>query len=427
MKNPYLSTSGTADVKSNAEIYVNDKLTNTTTLNAGPYTINNISSGQVSNNDVKVVVKDLNGNLVQVNNVSLVGSPYNLKKNDDNYSFELGQFRTNYNSVGNGFVSGTYAYGINNQLTLEGHIEGSSEQKRMSINSTLATSLGTFQYGIAKGNNETLQKLQYNYQNGNFYTNGYILKSNNFHSFGNTSKLIPDQDVLTFGYRYNDWNFFINGAKVEDNNRYSLGFSKSIGSANLYFSLNRQNNQNGFFVNLSMPIGDNKDWRLSQVATKADNKNSYDLNVSKFADYNGIGINAEIIKNDNLNNFIGTVYKNSQYGNLSLYGNTLNNNQIIARGEGSIVFDNGIHFSKPIYEGYAIVNAEQSNVPIMLNNTTVAKTNSDGIAVLPNVSQYSDNKVNIDMNNMSEELSSDSDDVIISPLNHFKSDVHFKV
>ena len=82
MKNPYLSTSGTADVKSNAEIYVNDKFVSSTSLNPGPYTINNIGSGQTSNNDVKIVVKDINGNLVQVNNISLIGSSYNLKKGD---------------------------------------------------------------------------------------------------------------------------------------------------------------------------------------------------------------------------------------------------------------------------------------------------------------------------------------------------------
>lgn len=426
LKNPYLSASGTADVKSNAEIYVNDKFVSSTSLNPGPYTINNISSGQTSNNDVKVVVKDVNGNLVQVNNISLIGSSYNLKKGENNYSFDVGQFRNGYNDLGDGFISGTYSYGINDQFTIEGHIEGSSEQKRASINSTLATKIGTFQYGIAKGSNETLQKLQYNYQNGNFYTNGYILKSNNFHSFGNTSRIIPNQSALTLGYRLNDWNFFINGAKVDENNRYNLGFSKNIGAANLYFALNRQNDQNGFFVNLSMPLGDSKDWRISQLATKTDGKNSYDLNINKFANYDGIGINADISRNDNENNVAGTVYKNSQYGNLSLYGNT-DSNQVILKGEGSIVFDNGVHFSKPIYEGYAIVNAEQANVPIMLNNNTVAKTGKDGIAIIPGISQYSDNKINIDMNSMSEELSSDNEDIIISPLNHFKADIKFKV
>ena len=268
---------------------------------------------------------------------------------------------------------------------------------------------GTFQYGIAKGSNETLQKLQYNYQNGNFYTNGYLLKSDNFHSFGNSSNLIPNQSALTLGYRLNDWNFFLNGAKVNDNNRYGLGFSKSIGNANLYVSLNKQNSDYGFFINLSMPFGDYKDWRVSQIASKSNDKNLYNLNVSKFADYDGFGLNADIVKNDKNTELVGTVYKNSQYGNLSIYGNT-EINQTILKGEGSVIFDNGVHLSKPIYGGYAVVNAEQENVPIMLNNSTVATTNKNGIAIIPNVSQYSDNKINIDYSNMSEELASDSEE-----------------
>lgn len=429
LKNPYLSASGTADSRSIAELYVNDKYLAYTPLEAGPYNFNNIATGQTSNNDVKVVVKDLNGNLVQVNNVSLVGSPYNLKQGSDNYSFEAGSFREGYYNFSSPFVSGTYAYGVNDQLTLEGHIEGSSEQKRASVNATYATKYGTVQYGVAKGSKETLQKLQYNYQNGGFYSNFYLLRSDNFHAFGNTSRLIPDQNVLTLGYRYNDWNFSFNDVKVRETNRYSFGVSKNIGAANLYVSLTRQNSETGFYVNLSMPFGDDKQWRVGQVANKSDGQTSYAVNVNKFADYNDWGLNADIVKNsDSSNSVSGTVFKNSQYGNVYVYGNNINNNnQVIVKGEGSIVFDQGVHLSKPIYEGYAVVNTGQKNIPVSLNNTEVSTSDSSGIAIVPNVSQSNDNKIAISVTNLPENLTTEDTDVIISPLNHFKADIKFNV
>lgn len=429
LKNSYLSASGTADSKSIAELYVNDKYLGYTPLEAGPYSLNNIASGQSSNNDVRVVVKDLNGNLVQVNNVSLVGSPYNLKKGTDNYSVEAGSFRNGYYNMSSPFVSGTYSYGINDQFTLEGHVEGSSEQKRASVNATVATQFGTVQYGVAKGSKETLQKLQYNYQNGGFYTNLYFLRSDNFHAFGNTDRLIPDQNVLTLGYRYKDWNFSFNDVKVNDISRYSFGLSKNVGLMNLYASLSRQNGDTGFYINLSMPLGDDKQWRVSQIANKSDSKTSYDTNINKFANYDDWGLNADISRNsDNSNSVSGTIFKNTQYGNVYAYGNnSKDNNQVILRGEGSVVLDQGVHFSKPIYEGFAVVNAGQKDIPISLNNTEVAKTDSSGIAIIPNVSQSNDNKVNINVQNLPPNLSTEDTEIIISPLNHFKQDIKFNV
>lgn len=434
IKNPLLNIAGTADAKSIAELYVNGQNFGSVPVNQGSFNFQNIGSGQSSANNVQVVVKDINGNVTNIQNVSLVGAPFNLRKGVSDYSFEAGKFRLGYNQFGPAFASGTYSYGLTDQFTLEGHVEASSQQKRASVNATYATNFGTFQYGIAKGvtsgKSEQLQKFQYNYQRGDFYTNLAIVRANNFHTFGNTQNYIPNQEIATIGYRILNTNISFSEVKYGSaERRETLAFSKYIGRTNVSLQLNKQGNNKGVFVMFNIPLDGKNEWRSNSSFTSDKYGSSTDLNVNRYGGYNDWNMNADLVKNSTGNNTAsGTFQYNSQYGTATLYGyNNKSTTDINAKLEGALVFDNGIHTSRQIFQGYALVDAGAKDIPISLNNLDVAKTGSDGMVVIPNVYSNVDNKVSIQAENLPANIQVDDGAVNVAAHNYFKVDVNFKV
>lgn len=425
---PYFNFSGKADAKSVAEIFVNDRSYGSVPVDQGPFDFKNVTTGQASNNSVRLVVKDINGIVQQVQNLSLIGSPFNLKAGTDNYSFEAGKFRLGYSHFGAPFVEGTYAYGLTDNLTLEGHVEASKSQTRVAGAATMATSFGTFKVGAALGPGEHLVKAQYNYQSGNFFSSVQAVRSSNFKAFGNLQNEIPNQNLATAGYRLGNYSMSASLAKLGTaGQRQSLNLSTNIGRGFATVSLNRTNHDNGISFMFSMPIGIK--WRTSTNIDHSHGGTSINESVTRAGDVNDWNMNANVQKNETgAKTYDSTVQYVSEHGVATAFVHSgFGQTGVNADLQGAIVFDQGIHFTKPIYQGYAVVNAGEAGIPINLNNQRVATTDKNGMAVVPNTYTSFDNEVSIKADDLPPELQVDDGIVKVSSQTFFKSDVLFKI
>lgn len=433
LSNPYLSVNGTANTKSIADLYINSRQIGSIPINAGPYTFSNLTAGQTSANQVEVVLKDMNGNILSVQNVSLIGEPYNLRKGENNYDYDLGLVRNGYGGLGYYVADGTYAYGITNNLTVEGHAEATQGQTRISGNITYATPIGTFQYGAAIGKGEHLQKFQDNYQNGNLYGNVSIIRSSNFHIFGNTSLFIPNQTLLTVGYDFFNTSVGLSVVKYGyQQEKDVLTLSRNFYNTNVSLSLTKQGNDKTIFLMLNIPLGSNSsDWRSNSSYTNSSSQGTTtDLNLSRTGgQYNDWNTGLDYQTTNSNHSINGTFQYNSQYGQASFNGySSASSNQYTLDYTGSLVFDHGIIPSQSIYQGYALVSTNgTADIPVSVNNQELAKTNSDGYAIVPNTYSNMDNNIAVITKDLPPNIEVDDSAYDVSPQKYFKAEVNFDV
>lgn len=429
LKNPYFGMTGTAQAQSVAEIFVNDRSVGRLPVSKGTYELSNLSTGQTSANDVRVVVTDINGN-VQVKSASLIGAPFNLKKGTDNFSYEGGLLRKGTTEYGPAFASGTYSYGVSDTRTVELHAEAAPGQARISANWTEASKYGTFQYGIGAGRNEFIQKFQHNYSKGNFNFNSAILKTNSYSVLGERDRKISDQKIMNFGYSFKTSN--INGSfiKFDNQSRTSLTYNTNIGNSNLSLSLSKSSSSgNGISFMFSTPLDSTMTLRSTSSASYDKTGLNLSQNISNYDMDNKWTASATINKDNYANkSSLGQAQYNADNFVSTAQIQTFKDEKIITgRVEGAVVLDKGIHFTKPIYQGYAVVDTEIPNLMISHNYMNVAKTNKDGIAIVPNTLGSIDNVISIDSKSIPPEVSIDEAYFKVASKNYFKKTVKFNV
>jgi outer membrane usher protein FimD/PapC len=425
---PYLSIAGTAEVKSVAEIYVNDRSMGSLDVSPGPYSFSNLTTGQTSSNQVRVVMNDING-LVQSQSVNLVGAPFNLRRDTDNFSFEAGRLRHGYDQLGSYFASGTYAYGLTDHVTLEGHLEATSGQARGAGSVTYATPYGTVKYGFAAGTGELMQKLQYSYQKGDFYGSVAASKSNRFAMFGSPAYLVQDQKIATAGYRFGSSSLSGNVVQYGDApTRSSLNFNTNINRGTLSVRLTRAAGKSGIAFMFNTPIGKSA-WR--SITSAQHDATGTELRQSIIRggnSYNDWSLQAQATKSSSGTGATATYQYAGEKAVTTAYIATGNGQTSMSgRMEGSLVFDKGIHASRQIFQGYTVVETGTPGLPVALNNMRVATTGKDGIAIVPNTSTTTDNLVSLPADLLPVEIQVDDSVAKVSSQKFFKSSVVFKV
>jgi outer membrane usher protein len=134
---PLPSIAGEAALPSSVSLYVDDALRMQNTLPSGPYRIDDVPviTGQ---GDVRLVVRDLLGR-EQVITEPYYASPRLLRAGLQEYSFESGLIRNNYGissaDYGRPLMVGTDRFGLNDQITAEGHAEVLQDQQTFGVSS----------------------------------------------------------------------------------------------------------------------------------------------------------------------------------------------------------------------------------------------------------------------------------------------------
>lgn len=405
---PGLTFAGLATAPSTAQLFVNGQPTGSADLNAGPFQLNNVTIPYTAGGEVVAQVKGLDGQTQTITG-RLIGAPFNLKAGTDSFSFEAGALRKGSQiKAGDLFAAGTYARGITDTLTLEGHVEA-SEKARAGVHATLATRVGTFMGGVAAGT----------HGQGAMTKAGYVLsgKSGSFSvSRTNASEFVdfdnrrmPSMTAISTNYRITEYlSTSANYAKFNGGSRVTAGFSYNFlpnASVSVVADQTRYDNpaQNskGLFAYLNVSFGGKYS---SSTAFRSENRadgqkqgyvsETFQVNRTEYTGFRA-NVNATAYRS-------GAQHQRADLSYAGLHGEIqavaatdgkATNTQIF--GSGSIVFaENGAHLARTIDDSYAVVKVEngEAGIPITHWNNVVAKTDADGVAVIARTHAFIKNK-----------------------------------
>lgn len=129
---------GQAALPSTVQIYVNDVLNYTRSIDRGPFTINRIPVMTGSGN-LRLVMRDALG-VERIFNLPYYAGSSNLRAGLSEYYFAAGAIRENYGfesfDYGAAFATGTYGYGFTDSLTMEAHAEAEDRAQMGSLSAS---------------------------------------------------------------------------------------------------------------------------------------------------------------------------------------------------------------------------------------------------------------------------------------------------
>lgn len=405
---PGLTFSGLATAPSTAQIFVNGQQTGATELNAGPFQLNNVTIPYTAGGEVVAQVKGLDGQTQTITG-RLIGAPFNLKAGGESFSYEAGALRKGSQlKAGDLFAAGTYARGITDMLTIEGHFEA-GEKSRAGAHATLATAFGTITAGVAAGTHGqgALTKLGYVLSGKSGSLSISRTNAGDFVDFDN--RRMPSMTAVSTNYRITEYlSASGNYAKFEGGSRATVGMSYSfmpnasvsIVADQTHFDNSAQNSKGLFaFLNISFGAKVSSSTSFRSEARADGYKHGYVSETIQFnrTEYTGVraSLSATGYRNGDQHQRADLSYAglNGEIQAVAASDGKTTTSQIF--GSGSLVLaDNGIHFARTIDDSYAIVKVEngEAGIPVTHWNNTVATTDSDGVAVIARTYAFTANK-----------------------------------
>lgn len=418
---PGLSFDGMASALSTAQLFVNGQPTGVAALNAGPFQLNNVTMPYTAGGEVVAQVKGLDGQIQTITG-RLIGAPYNLKAGGESYSYEAGALRKGSQlNIGNLFASATYAKGLADTLTLEGHAE-ISQKSRAGVHATYATPLGTFTGGIAAGTDGQGVQTKAGYVLSGKDGSLSISRTNagQFVNFDNL--LVRSTSMLSANYRIaNNLSVSGNYAKFNGGSRAAVAMSYNfLPSASVTVALDQSRfdnpvqNSKGLFAFLNVSFGGKYSSSTTyRTETRANGQQggyaseTFQINRNDYTGASAI-LSARSDRQGGQQSYRADLSYAGLHGEIQAVASSdgkAMTSQIF--GAGSVVLaDNGLHLTRQIDDSYAVVKIEngQAGIPLTHWNNTVAKTDSDGVAVIARTSAFSPNKYDFSAENMPDAI-----------------------
>jgi outer membrane usher protein len=416
---PMPSLSGSATLPSTVDVLVNNQLRQSQTINPGPFDLTNVpvvtGAGQIN-----LVVRDMLGVQTLVSQ-NYYASPRLLAAGLSDFSFEAGALRENYGSQSNDyaatFAAGTWRQGLNDVLTGEARLE--LQQHRQATGIELASLLGHFAVARAAAAIANANGTQ-----GGHYLLG--LERSSLHGGGSLQWQHFDRDYIQFGALPNDIrprDLFIAGYGMPLFLGASAGVSYTsqtswnndpfqLAAANLNLSLpwntnlgvyiSKQLDHNEGYsggINLTIPLGNQR------MVSASSNRNTDGLITNALLASQSVsmgpGLGWRLRASDDPNQQLqggGTL--NTNYGQLTADANMGKNGTALRLGSnGSLGWLQGLPFATlNIGHGsFAVVKVgDIKDVPVYRSNQVAATTNSNGLALVPNLLSYQKNQLTIE-------------------------------
>lgn len=423
---PLLSTVGEAKVPTAVDLYVNNALTSQNSVNAGPFSINNIPTVNGAGM-VNVVTTDVLGRQ-QVISLPYYTSTSLLKKGLQSYSVEAGFIRQDYgiesNSYGDFMTVGTYSRGITNSFTSEIHAEVLEDHQTVGLGGTyLLSSLGVVNLAFAGSNSDdglgglVLLGFQRQSQISNI-SFGFNTEAttHDFKQVGfddDTDELPPCWQNQAF-FSMPIGKAFVGLSYTQQNNRgsenvnllnlnYTQSFYKSF-SVNISAFTNVYGSSNKAFMFTIMKTLSSRSYASVGGNVQKDNNNATLQLTRSLPTDTGYGYNLELTPGEN-SNYLASLSGQTSFGTYTAataYRDDSVGVQAEAKG-GVIALDSSLFFTRSIYgdQSFAVVDVPgMPNVNVSVNNAPYTTTNSSGKAVVTNLLPYQDNKIAIEPNDL---------------------------
>ncbi len=456
---PLLNATGSAAVPSTVDIYLGNFKAHSQKVDAGRFSINQVPSVAGAGN-ARIVITDATGR-EQVTNKPFYLASQLLRPGLFDYSAEIGFARLNYGVKSNDYAdqlfgSGTFRYGINDKITLEGHTEfgGDMVNAGLGTSFTLADRALVSLSGAAsyKEEKDAAERAGFQFF-GSFDTKigGINIHANSRRSFGDyldlaaiSERLVTTSFNAATTHRIKQKSLdqisigiplpklkaglnltftHLNDVVANAASTISVSYSQKIfDTASL--SLSAYSNLDsgvdaGMYVNLSFPVGERI--MASTSFNAGADYTEFDTTLSKFADHKPGSVGWSLShKNGKSPRRHATL---NYYGNKSSTQLELHQNESKFRASayvsGAIVgTTSGIFFSNRIDDAFAIVETGTPDIPVFLANNQVGMTNRFGNLLVPGLASYEENKLHIDPENLPVNASiSKTQQIIIPPTN----------
>lgn len=454
-------------VGSNARIVIRqgNSVIDETSVPPGDFIIDDLYPTRNSG-DLTVEITEAGG-IKRVFKVPFSSVNNSLREGLSRFSVTSGDTRIDYNNAKNvKFIEGVYEQGINNELTLNAGVQiADNDYRSFSFGGVSATQLGAFGYNVNYSYFDDLSfistsksgwqfKLSYNATyaptNTSLMLAAYKYSTDGFISLNDSLA-----KGLTPYYYIDDEKIYIRSESFRQKDRLEINLNQPLNEfGSLYLSASKQTYHEGLghinqyqagFQNtigkVSYSINASREQvYASSLANKGKSQNIYSLNISVPFDFldNKVGnLNSNMIhygKSGNVyqNNFVGNFGENRDFtyslshsieskNNINSYSINLSRDSSIGtfggsyasqgnssiysvNGRGSLVaYSGGVIAGPYVSETFAIIEAEGAEGAI-LTSTNGVKINRFGMAIIPSLSAYRFNNVNLDPKNMSTKV-----------------------
>lgn len=417
---PMLQYTGTAAVPSTLDLFINGYKANSTSLNAGPFTLTNTpylnGAGEAT-----VITTDAQGRQVSTTIPFYVSNSL-LREGLSDFDLSVGVLRQDYGIQNNAYtddpaISGIYRYGLTNKLTVSAHSEAVQDLYLLGAGADFTLGRwGTLSSSYSQSEKEAT---------GHQYTAGYSYYTSAFglsfqhakrsEEYRDLTAVITDGHLSRESYQatvssqiFGEGNgsfgvgyFDIRAYDSTRTRLLNLSFSRQVWQgSSIYLAFNKALGENGYSAQIQfvMPFGTNGS---INAGVQRDSNGDYSPRVGvnrTVPTEGGLGWNAAYGAGKTPYHQ-GSLNWRGPYAMLAggTYGNEGNTTQW---GElsGSLIYMNrGLFASNRINDAFIVVDTEgYPDVPVKYENQPVGKTNKRGHLLVPWVVSNYPAKLEID-------------------------------
>ena len=440
---------GEASLPSTVDLYVNGMKQSSNPVPAGPFQLDTVPIVN-GNGQAQIVVTDAMGRQSTVD-FSFYTANQLLRQGLSDYSVEAGFVRTHYgldsfSYAGDPAGSGTWRYGLTNRLTLEGHAEASAGLASGGAGAVVEIGqAGIVNAAVATSNGHGLSgsqfQLGYNWRNEHFNFSVDSTRTTGDYrdlasAYGRPPARRSDRVLAgitlgaagSLGMTYVDQQY-----PGEERSRFAnLFYYRPLGNrCSLNLGVNQDLDhaaQRSVFLGLSFSLDRGTSVNLSAQHDRSGNVVSADASRPVNPD-GGIGWRARVQDGDDSRGGLAEVDWRGQSG--QFYGGVQNldgANRAYADAAGALVFMDGQFFAaRRIDDAFAVVSTGVPDVPVMLENRPLGRTNASGDLLVTPLNAWQRNKLAIDPMLLPADVRIDRVDAEVTPADRAGTLVRFGI
>lgn len=457
---PTAGFSGTALSPAQADIYVNGGLYRTVQLQPGPFQLQDLNL-PVGMNVTQIVLHDAFGNVTQFGAAPFYSAQTVLAKGVTSYNYQLGFVRLNpFGSddvYGPLATVGFYRLGVTSSVTAGGAFEASPGIVDGGPSFSARTGFGQFDVAASlsdtRGVTGNAEDAAYSYINGRISAQATLLLQTSDYAtiaLPITSDRATVATAESFEYRFSP-RTSVSLAHADTHNRVTGPSDQTIGSVNFQsggqgtWTLSLERNR-GSFLTLNPIAREQNNWATGigyqvnvgrtgylQVQTSAGNGQgltavSYSQSAANSPGQVGYTATAQSGEGDR-SFFESAQYRANNFDVLEQATDATGGTSASFGVSGAVAFFNqGIFFTSPLQDGYGLVHVSgPSGLPVSLGGTVQGTTDDRGYIVVPGMTPYIDNRVEVGGLDTLPEYQIDSSEKIAVPRNDSATALDFDV
>lgn len=428
---------GEAALPGSIDLLINDQLRWSEQVSPGPFSINTMpymSGAGIA----EVVTTNVQGQQAR-QKINFYVTSEILSPGLLDYDFTLGTRRKNFGLVSNEYdekltFSGSIRYGWTDYATPQILLQGGDSLRLAGLGvSLLAGNVGVFEISHTASDHRDEQGEQqsfaYSYSRSRLgFSARYLQRQGMYRDLGNLDRgVLRDSqwqvaasyhhDVigsLNLGYfRVFDDDFGRREFATLSWNRY---FDSGI---TLFANINRQlygEDTHVLSLALSVPLGERGQ---ASLGGQRDAENSWRNQFQAMSNppySGGLGWNVGVDDAAEKNVYANVDWRAKRYeASASLLRNG-DRQQLTGGLSGALVaMDNSLYHTRYVVDSFAVVNAGEANIPVMLGNQLVGNTNSAGKILVPDLSSHLENRIAIDPIKLPANASIDAIEQMVVP------------